>query len=82
MSSENQSRVSAVISKAVDMALFSMFTLIDGESFIEDSPEKGEFELWYVKGDERVRLNDPRGEMLHDLYNWYSRDQYRQHSQS
>ncbi len=70
--------MSDVITSAVDCSFFGLFTVIDGISFIEDGPDKGDFELYYARHNERVRLNPERGEMLHDLYNWFSRDRYRQ----
>jgi hypothetical protein len=75
---EDRRQVTAAIMKAVDHSLFGMCCVLDGVSVIEGGPDKGNFELYYVRGSERVRLNDPKGEMLHDLYNWYSRDRFSQ----
>jgi hypothetical protein len=53
--------------RAAEMALFSVFTVLDGESFIEDVGPKGEFKLFFEKDGKTVLLNPPSGNMLHDL---------------
>ena len=53
--------------RAADLALFSVFTVLDGESFIEDVGPKGDFKLYYEKDGKAVILNPPNGDMLHDL---------------
>ena len=52
---------------AAEAAIFGFFCVLDGARFIEDGPEKGDFELYYVKGDDRVLLNPP-GDDLHDIF--------------
>tara|TARA_R110002050_G_scaffold44262_1_gene105505 strand:+ start:5462 stop:5653 length:192 start_codon:yes stop_codon:yes gene_type:complete len=37
--------------------------------FIEDDDDKGQFELYYNKGEKRKRLNDG-DEDFHDIYNY------------
>jgi hypothetical protein len=51
------------------MAVFGFFCVLDGVSAIEDSPEKGDLELYFVKSSQKIRLNDPRQEELHNLFN-------------
>ncbi|HEU5451791.1 MAG TPA: hypothetical protein VFU76_07400, partial [Terriglobales bacterium] len=72
----DRKNVELVIVEAVHMATFGLFTVVDGVSAIEEGPDNGDFELYWVRGSERVLLNPPTGEELHDLYNWFSRDQY------
>jgi hypothetical protein len=55
--------------EAAEMAVFEFFCLLDGVSAIEDGTDKGELELCFIKGDKKTRLNDPRQEELHNLFN-------------
>lgn len=50
-------------------SLFNMLCVIDGVQVVEDTPDKGEFELYFVKNGKRILLNPPNGCMLHDIYN-------------
>lgn len=64
----DQDMVRELVEYASEGALFSLLTYLDNSAGLTN--EKGEFELWFTndKGD-RVRLNDPDGEMLQDLFN-------------
>jgi hypothetical protein len=55
------------MTKAAEMALFSVFTVLDGVSTIEARGPKGEFRLYFEKDGKSVLLNPPEGKMLHDL---------------
>jgi hypothetical protein len=46
-----------------------MFAVIDGVRVIDEGPTKADLELFYVKDGERVRLNSPGEEPLHDILN-------------
>lgn len=49
-------------------SLFGLLTYLDNTTFLTD--EGGEFELWHTAPDgSRVRLNDPDGDLLTDLFN-------------
>lgn len=50
-------------------AVFGVLAVLDGVRSVEGFGPKGEFQLYYQKGDERTRLNSPGGEMLHDIFN-------------
>ncbi len=57
-----------VIRYAAEGSLFGLLTYLDNIACLTD--KGGAFELWYVApGGERVRLNDPDGELLTDLFN-------------
>jgi hypothetical protein len=61
--------VAEVIREAAENAVFGVLAILDGARVIENASEKGELQLYYVKGDERVLLNDQRKAPLHDVYN-------------
>jgi hypothetical protein len=48
---------------AAESAVFGVLTVLEGSRVVEDSAEKGDFELYYVRNGERMRLNDA---VLHD----------------
>ncbi len=59
----------AALREVAESAVFGFFCVLDGVRVIEESPEKGDLELYYVKGEERNLLNNPNGGELHDLFN-------------
>ena len=59
----------AALREAAKSAVFGFFCILDGVRVIEEPPEKGDLELYYVKGQERKLLNNPNGGELHDLFN-------------
>lgn len=66
---KNQGMLREALRETAEMAVFEFFCILDGVSVIEDTPNKGELELHFVKGAERTRLNDSREEELHNLFN-------------
>lgn len=54
--------------RAVDHSVFGFFAVLDGVRSVEDSPEKGKFELFYKKNSARQLLNCEEDEYLHDIY--------------
>ena len=61
--------VRALIERSVDQAVFGFLTVLDGVRAIENSPDKGVLELYYVRGERRVLINDPNHILLHEIYN-------------
>lgn len=59
--------VGRVIRDAVEFGVFNFFAVLDGVAVIEGGADKGELELYYVKGEDRVRLNEPSNP-LHDIF--------------
>jgi len=62
------------------MGVFSFLCVLDGVSAIEDYGEKGKFELFFKKGQEKKNLlNGPEQEYLHDYLEvkWRSRTSIR-----
>lgn len=69
LNEEDLRQLHYIMRSAADSSLFNMLCVIDGVQVVEDTPDKGEFELYFVKNGERVLLNRPDGCMLHDIYN-------------
>ena len=67
LSTTNRAFVERCMGRAAEMALFSVFTVLDGESFIEDIGPKGEFKLYFEKDGKHTLLNPKSGNLLHDL---------------
>jgi hypothetical protein len=67
LSPEDQVMLAEAMKDAAEGALFGFFCVLDGVRVIENRPDKGDFELYYVNGDERVLLN-PAGDDLHDIF--------------
>ena len=73
LSDREKTLLQNIVMEGVDLSLFSYFCVLDGVQ--EFDYEKGELELYYIKGDEKRLLNDIRDEYLHDLFNHETRDE-------
>jgi hypothetical protein len=69
LSQNDQQVLAEVLKEAAEHAVFGFFCVLDGVRAIEDSVEKGVLELYFAKDGEKVLLNDPRQEQLHNLFN-------------
>lgn len=69
LDSKDQEMLTEALKETAEMAVFEFFCVIDGVSVIEDTADKGELELHFRKGEERIRLNDPHEEELHNRFN-------------
>ena len=69
LSAKDQEFVFAAMKEAAELAVFSLFCILDGVSAVEDSREKGTLQLTYTKGPAFEILNSATGDQLHDLYN-------------
>ncbi len=58
-----------IIRESVQMGIFSFLCIIDGVSFVENGPDKGQFKLIFEKNNDQFLINDPTHEFLHDLFN-------------
>ena len=65
---EHQSQINKLIRWTCDLAAFQFLCVIDGVVAIEDIGDKGHLELTYIKDDQRLILNEPESDFLHDLY--------------
>jgi hypothetical protein len=68
LSDSDQERVIRAMADAADAAVFGFLCVLDGVRPIEGYGEKGQFELYFTKGDFRDQINDPMQDFLHDLY--------------
>lgn len=68
LSPADQGVAREVMQYVAEGSLFGLFTYLDNISFLTD--EGGTLELWHTsQGGSSVRLNDPDGELLTDLFN-------------
>lgn len=58
-----------IINLAAKYSVFGMLCIIDGVRQIEGTYDKGELVLEFHKNGEKIRLNDPNEEYLHDIFN-------------
>jgi hypothetical protein len=61
--------VQHVAEDAAHAAVFGTLCVLDGVRRFDLANPPGTLELWYVRGEQRVRLNRSVGEMLHDAWN-------------
>ena len=64
----NKEKLLEIIELAVGQSIFGILCVIDGVRQIESSLDKGELVLEFRKNGETIRLNDPNGEYLHDIF--------------
>jgi hypothetical protein len=69
LGSKDQAMLADALKEAAEMAVFEFFCVVDGVSVIEDTSEKGDLELYFVKAGDRTWLNDPKQHELHNLFN-------------
>lgn len=68
LSDKDKENLNRTVAMAVDDSLFGFLAVLDGVRTIEDE-DKGLLELHYVKNNEKILLNNPNEEFLHDMYN-------------
>lgn len=68
LSEEDQSIARMAMEYSAEGALFALLNVLDG---VYDLPSNkgGKFELYFVRENERMRLNDPEGDLLYDIFN-------------
>ena len=69
LNTSNKEKLHEIIKLAVGQSIFGILCVIDGVRQIESSLDKGELVLEFRKNGETIRLNDPNGEYLHDIFN-------------
>jgi hypothetical protein len=60
-----------IIKESIENSIFGFLCILDGVRSIEDADkkgEKGDLELYYVKGQQRILLNNSDNEFLHDIF--------------
>lgn len=68
LSDSDREQLHSIVSEAAESAVFGVLAILDGVRPIEGPGVKGELELVYRKGEERLLITDPNQEMLHDIY--------------
>ena len=68
LSEGDRKQVDAVVRYACHLTTYTFLCVLDGVKVLEDGIVKGDLELFYRRGDLVVRLNDPQGDELHDLF--------------
>lgn len=69
LSDREKEGVTGVMRRCAELSLFSVLTVLDGVSFIEDGEVKGSFRLSFEKEGTTTLLNPDDGEYLHDIMN-------------
>jgi hypothetical protein len=68
LSESDRRHVKSVALLASNLATFGFLAVLDGARIIEEPSDRGALELRYIKpGEKTVLLNDPEGEVLHEL---------------
>src|SRR5260221_411007 len=75
LAEKDRNMVRESVREAAEQAVFNFLTILDGVSTIENSSEKGNLRLYFVKDETRVLLNDPDEEELHNLFTEAATDQ-------
>jgi hypothetical protein len=68
LTGEDKKMVMEVVAESVQSALFGFLCVLDGVRAITNDENKGVLKLYFEKEGQRVLLNDPNEEYLHDLY--------------
>lgn len=69
LSEDDKKKLGEVILETIDSTLFGFFCVLDHVGFIEDVPEKTKFELYAINKGEKILINDPDQEEMHNIYN-------------
>jgi hypothetical protein len=62
----DKENIRTIVNSAVDSTVFGFLCVLDGVVAIEEAGPKGDLELWYVRDENRVQLNESMD--LHDIY--------------
>jgi hypothetical protein len=70
LSEEQKKGFKEIVEDVLDTAIFEFLCTLDGDGFIETDENPWGYELYAVKDQQKILLNDPDAdeEMLHDLY--------------
>jgi hypothetical protein len=69
LTEQDRARLRGVAEMVARNAVFGMLAVLDGARVVEDTLEKGTFELAFRKGGSRWDLMPPGGMALHDILN-------------
>lgn len=68
LSSEDQTVVKRVVAMAAGQATYNFLLVLDGLLSIADGDDKGRLDLFFVRNERRILLNDPSNEELTVLF--------------
>ena len=68
LSDEDRERVGRVAEMSAFSAVFGFFAVLDGARQIDRPNDRGQITLSYQKEGKNILINDPDGEVLHDLF--------------
>ena len=68
LSDAQKQKVNDIIYESTDSAIFHLLCILDNVSFLEDTNEKTRFELYSVKGEERILINDSSKKDLETVF--------------
>ena len=68
LSEVDKQMVIDIASESVKFSVFGFLCVLDGVRAIEGEEDKGILKLYFEKDGNRVLINDPDQEFLHDLY--------------
>jgi hypothetical protein len=68
LGAEKTEIVRSLVGLAARQATYNFLSLLDGIAAFEPAGPKGKLELYYVKGDERILLNEEDGEELTSIF--------------
>ncbi len=57
-----------VLNDAAEGTVFGFSCVLDGVRAVESGSQKGRLELYYVNDNQKVLLNNPKQEELHNLF--------------
>ena len=65
---QDREAVEQVARLSAESAVFGFLAILDGVRVVEESSEKGAFELYFRKGSQKVLLNNFEQQFLHDIF--------------
>lgn len=69
LSEEERMILEGIIRRAAHQSVFGFLAVLDGARAVEDSPEKGQFQLMFRKDGMEWQISPTEGVDLHDLLN-------------
>lgn len=67
LSDADKQQIRRAVEMASNHATFGFLAVLDGARSIENSTDRGAIELHFVKSNQSVLLNNPKGKALHEL---------------
>lgn len=67
-SADDKEKIQQLLQAVSQATIFGFFCVLDGVRVVEDEPDKGEFELYFVKQGKKTLLNNFKAEPLHDIF--------------